>query len=237
LTFHEGKNVAAARNVCARTATQDLIINVDDDVYVEPDALAALVAAYGAGDGPRVVAGSVAWNNVWSQPIVMRPIGYGRSATTGETPSFLIGAFFLYPRVFALTWPWNENIRTSDDRFMGALWRSRKVKLLFESQARAIHDSEHTSYNARDHHDHIYANLYDAVIANPNLTRALSYEFVGFLCGLRRFLKQPAQARSYISAWVSGNLSFLSDWSMLHALTDRPTPLHSTHSELGHRLG
>jgi glycosyltransferase involved in cell wall biosynthesis len=222
LTFHDGKNVAAARNVCARSANEDLIINVDDDVYVQRDAIALIVDAYDRGAGPRVIAGSVAWDSVWSEPVVVRSIGYGRAAKEGEAPSFLVGAFFIYPRQFALTWPWNENIRTSDDVFMGALWRSHNIALLFEPLARALHDSQHTVYNARDQHDLIYANLYDALIANPNLLHALTYQIFGFLLGLKLYARPPNQIKLFVSAWLSGNTAFIKDWTMLRALTSRP---------------
>jgi hypothetical protein len=56
-------------------------------------------------------------------------IGYGRPALEGEEPDFVIGVSFLYPRTFALTWPWNERIDTADDIFMGRFAASAKVYL------------------------------------------------------------------------------------------------------------
>lgn len=224
LSYHNGKNVAAARNACARAAQEDLLINIDDDVYVTPNALSKLISAYDSGEGRRVVAGSVAWGDEWSRPRVMRRIGYGRSARAGERPSFLVGAFFIYLRQFAITWPWNERIRTSDDRFMGAVWRSKGVALLFEPDARAFHDSQHVSYDARDHHDHIYANLFDTLIANKRITRALSYEFLGFAAGLRRFSRSPKLIPQFVAAWYSGNIAFIRDWSVLRSFAQRELP-------------
>ena len=39
---HNGPNLGAARNFCTEVATGDLIVSVDDDVYVKPDAVAVL---------------------------------------------------------------------------------------------------------------------------------------------------------------------------------------------------
>jgi glycosyltransferase involved in cell wall biosynthesis len=201
LRFHEGKNVAAARNVCASSADTDLIINVDDDIYVEEDAIRKLVDAYHAQPGHCVIAGSVRWGDDWSAPVVMRPIGYGRAARAGETPDFLIGAFFIYSRQLALAKGWNESIRTSDDRFMGALWRASRVSLLFEPAARAVRDHQHNGYGIEHQTSHIYANLFDAIIANPQLLRVLAYEILGFIWGAKAAIKSGEGLRKFFKAW------------------------------------
>ncbi len=225
LRFHDGKNVAAARNFCARSADTDLIVNVDDDIRVEPDAIQRLFAAYGAASGHRVVAGSVQWGEDWSSPVVMRSIGYGRAARPGESPDFLIGAFFIYARKLALAKPWNESIRTSDDRFMGALWRSSGVKLLFEPGARAVHDHEHVSYGVEHQSSHIYVNLFDAVIANPRPLRALSYEFLGFVWGAKKAVSSGPHLFRFLSAWGKGHRALLRDYRYLSRLVaDRLPP-------------
>jgi len=219
---HDGRNVAAARNRCAQAATGELIVNVDDDIYVEPGAIRALYDRYMAGSGWRVVAGSVAWGDDWSTPVVMRPIGYARKARPGEAPSFLIGAFFIYSRALALALPWNERVRTSDDRFMGALWRSRGVQLLYEPSARAFHDHQHVRYGVEHQESHIYVNLFDAVIANPSLPRALAYEFLGFAAGLRKHGRNAREGAAFLRAWWKGNARFLKDYGFLRQYTRRP---------------
>jgi|GEM_PF-1462525 len=222
--LHQGKNVAAARNFCARVAEADLLINVDDDIYVEPEAIKRLSDAYHTGTGARVVAGSVAWAEDWSTPIVMRLIGYGRTAEPGESPSFLVGAFFIYPRAFALTYPWNERIRTSDDRFMGALWRSKCVQLLYEATAKAFHDDQHVSYNVKEQVSHIYAHLFETLIAEPNPVRFLAYEVLGFAAGAKLYFWRLDSAIEYINAWILGHKAFLRDWSYLQSYKNCPLP-------------
>jgi len=222
--LHQGKNVAAARNFCAKVAEAELLINVDDDIYVEPEAIKRLSDAYHASNGARVVAGSVAWGDDWSEPVVMRLIGYGRKMKLGESASFLIGAFFIYPRSFALTWEWNEHIRTSDDRFMGALWRSKGIQLIYESSARAFHDHQHVSYNVKEQESHIYANLFDALIANPNVVRGLAYEFLGFAAGAKLYFRQVDSAVDYIRAWLHGHQALVRDWAYLKDYQRRPLP-------------
>ncbi len=224
LRHHTGKNVAAARNFCTQVTAADLLVSVDDDVYVEPDAILRLFEAYQRGKGWRVVAGSVAWGEDWSEPVVKRWIGYGRKARPGEPPSFLVSAFFLYPKALALALPWNERIRWSDDVFMGALWRSKSVNLLFEPRARAFHDEQHKSYGVDFQEWHIYENLFDALLANPNLPRALAYECLGFAAGAKTYFRHPKTTQAYVAAWYRGHRALVRDWDYLKALVSRPLP-------------
>jgi len=213
---HDGKNVAAARNTCAKVATGDVIVNVDDDIYVEPESILKLYNKYISEGGWRVVAGSVAWSNDWSTPVIMRPIGYARKVKPGEKPSFIIGAFFIYPKALAHSLPWNERVRTSDDRFMGALWRSKGIQMLFEPDARAFHDHQHTSYGAEHYESHIYVNMFDAVVSNFNFLRILSYQFLGFLAGIKQYRKNLNEIGIFIRAWIRGNYKFIKDLKFLY---------------------
>lgn len=224
LHFHNGTNVAAARNFCARVAKEPVLINVDDDVYVEPEAVRNLYETYRAHCGWRVVGGLVDWGTSWDGPVVMRRIGYGRKARPDEKPSFMIGAFFLYPKTLAEVCPWNERIRYSDDVFMGALWRSYGVSLLHEPTAKAVHDDQKNNYGTSEHDSHIYANLFDTLIANPDLPRALMYEFLGFAAGAKRFFRHPNTASAFLSAWFRGHRYLIRDWKYLNAAVAKSRP-------------
>jgi glycosyltransferase involved in cell wall biosynthesis len=235
LEHHEGAGIAAARNFCTRIAEAELLVNVDDDIYVQEDTVERLVDRYRRGSGWRTVAGTVAWGNDWSRPIVMRRIGYGRPVRHDEVPSFLIGALFLYPRALALACPWIETVPTSDDRMMGALWRAKGVQMLFAPDARAAHDDRHYSYGVPvsssatpppPHHsrDHIYVNLFDALIANRSLLRACEYEILGFLAGARTHFRQPGSAWQYVVGWLRGHHQLLRDWGTLTRAVGAPLP-------------
>ena len=80
LVRHDRRGASAARNVGTRASRSRLIVSVDDDVYVEPDAIEKLVAAAELLGGPSVIAGTVGWSHWWSRPLVMRRIGFGREA-------------------------------------------------------------------------------------------------------------------------------------------------------------
>ena len=235
LRHHEGVGFGAARNFCARIAPAELLVNVDDDVYVEEDTIKRLVDSYRRASGWRTVAGSVAWGREWSRPIVMRRIGYGRPAKDGEAPSFLIGALLAYPRPLALACPWIETVPTGDDRMIGALWRARGVQMLFDPGARAVHDQQHNSYGvpvsastepppARHSKDHIYVNLFDALIANPSLPVACEYEVLGFLAGTKTYLRQPRAIWEFIVGWIRGHAQLVRDWCVLKNAARRPLP-------------
>lgn len=218
---HGGRNVAAARNACTENAIADVLITVDDDVYVDPPALAEIAAIYEATAGRRVVGGAVAWSGEYHQPVVLRPIGYGRSAEPGEEPDFLVGAFFAYPRQLGLDLPWAENIVSSDDIFAGALWRSHGVRMGFAPAATANHDPEHNSYGVEAQTCLIYANLFDALIANPDRKRALAYEFLGFAAGAKSFCRTPGGAWRFVKAWIRGNRLLFRDRRHLRELVEK----------------
>lgn len=231
LSVHDGRNVAAARNSCARAASQELLVNVDDDLELEPDAIDRLLARYADGRGLRVVGGSVFWGEDWSVPVKKRAIGYGRPALDGEAPDFIIGAFFLYPRSFALAWPWNERIDKADDIFMGALWRSHGVEILFAADARAHHEElplssnpERLAQTVRDQRSHVYSLLFDALIANPSARRALSYETLGFLASAKVYLPRPRLALPFLYNWIAGHLRLIADYRYLRRLVRKDLP-------------
>ena len=153
-----------------------------------------------------------------------RPIGYGRRARPGESPSFIVGAFFLYPKALGLRLKWNERIPTSDDRFIGASWRSMGVEFVFAPDSRAVHDDEHNLYGVEHQADHIYANLFDALIANRHLGRAACYEFLGFAAGAKRYFRKRGSAAAYLAAWYRGHRALIRDWRYLKELREPELP-------------
>ena len=203
-----------------------VFVNVDDDVYVEPAAVDELVRAYRAAgdDGWRAVAGTVSWAGSWSRPIVMRSIGWGRDAEPDEEPSFLISAMVLYPRALAVACPWFELVDRGEDRVAGALWRSKGVKLLYEPRARALHDHKHNGYDVRLQKDHLFANLVDAVVANPSPPRALAYDVLGFLAGAKTYFRRPKDAYLYVRAWALGHFKLVRHWRATRAAVKAPLP-------------
>lgn len=225
---HAGRNAAAARNACASVATETLLVNVDDDLLVEPDAIELLVARWRESEGRRVVGGSISWGDHWTRPMTMRRIGYARELLDGEAGDFLLGAFFLYPRAYALAWPWNERIHTSEDIFMGAVWRAKGVALLYEPLARALHpglptnfDPERVAATVSDQRNHIYALLFDSTLANPSASRTLAYETLGFLASARAYIRRPRWAVRFVRAWIAGHLALLADRRQLRELLER----------------
>lgn len=221
---HNGKNVAAARNFCASVAREPILINVDDDVNVEPEAILALYKKYKSARGWRVVGGSIFLGSSWEGPVVMRPIGYGRTPKAGEQPSFLIGGLFLYPKRLAELAPWNERLRYSDDIFIGALWRSKNVKLLHAPEAKAIHNGKAGTYGANQYDSHIYALLFDSLVANRSFTMTLSYSTLGFAAAAKLYCRKWSTAREFLSAWIRGHQALARDWKWLIRLVQTRLP-------------
>lgn len=225
LVRHGGANIAAARNACARAPGEDLLVNVDDDLELEPQAIDRLVDRYLEGEGPRVVSGSVSWDGAWTAPMKMRPIGYSRLPRDGETPDFVLGALFLYPRSLALAWPWNERIERRVDIFMGAVWRSHGIRMLFAEEARARHEDLPASLDpsrldeaVHNERWHVYVLLFDALIANPSIVNAVSYEVLGFMASGKQYLRRPRWAIGFLYNWIVGHLRLLADLRYLRQL-------------------
>ena len=69
--FHAGKNTTAAVDFCAKIAEADIIVNVDEGVCVEPDAIKQLADTYNMKHGTRVLAGSAVGDGGQSQPLTI----------------------------------------------------------------------------------------------------------------------------------------------------------------------
>lgn len=232
LYTHEGKNIAASKNFCAKIAKEPLLVNVDDDVNVEPQAIWELYQQYTQTSGWTVVCGSVFWGVTWDGPFVIRRIGYGRPPRQGENPSFLLGAFFLYPKALVDFLPWNERVPASEDVFMGALWRSYKVALVYEPKARAVHNRDAPLYGVDYIDGHIYTNLFDALIANRNLLRAAMYEIFGFAAGVNVYSTSMSALKTFVIGWYRGHRYLARDWKYLTALVGKPLPPVQTNTAL-----
>jgi GT2 family glycosyltransferase len=221
LHSHVGVGYGAARNESARTGTAPLVITVDDDVYVTPDAVKLMVNRYCQETGWRVVAGSVSWGAEGSGPVRMRRIGYGTHAESEERGDFYATALLLYPRELVRQFPYPEGILSSEDRFMGALWRSKGVKMLWAPGARAVHDDEHSAYSIDHYEAHIYVNLFDALMVRSSLAWACCFEFLGFAAGARQFRWDVTSQRAYAVAWWRGTRRFVLDRRRLSEMVAR----------------
>ena len=226
LSTHEGRNPAAARNACVAAAHEDLLITVDDDLELEPEAISRLLDAYREGEGRRVVSGSVSWGEGWTEPMKMGMIGYGRPLRDGEQPDFVASPLLLYPREFGLAWPWNERIDESEDIFACVLWRSKGVRIRFAAGARALHPAPPASADQAgrfiDHQCwHVYVLLYEALLAERSPLRLLSYETLGFLASAKLYVRRPRWLARFLANWARGHLRFLRDLRFLRSLGRR----------------
>ncbi len=222
---HDRVGATAARNVGTRVCNAELVVSVDDDVYVEPGAIAELLREYGNGNGSTVVAGTVDWGNWRSRPLVMRRIGYARDAEEGEEVEFVVSALILYPRALGLAFPWNERLLPYDDRFSSLLWRAAGASLVFASRATASHDKTRSRYAVDREADRIYANLFDACLVSRSLRRLIEFEFLGFAACAKKWARSPRGAWGLVEAWVRGHVAFLRDLEKLRAEVRRARTL------------
>lgn len=217
---HQRTGFAAARNECTLAGNAPLIVSVDDDVYVAPNAIDRLVDRYASGDGWRIVAGRVFWGEAGSTPVRLRKNGYGVAEIDDSRTDFYVTALILYPRDLASQCPFEEQASWAEDRFIGALWRSKRVQLLWEPTAEARHDEEHNTEAARSQESHIYANLFDAAFVRRSISWAVSFEFLGFAAGAKLYFRRPGPAAEYCLAWLRGNLLFARNWRRLRKVAN-----------------
>jgi glycosyltransferase involved in cell wall biosynthesis len=234
LRFHDGRSIPVARNFSARVAEAELLVSVDDDVIVAPQAVRALVETYDRGSGAHVVAGAVVWGDDTQPlpPLVLRSIGYGRPARAGERPEFLNSSLFLYPRAYGLRWPWNERMRRGSDVLMGAIWRRAGVAIDYAPDARAVH-ADREQVHLAHHDDYVYAVLAHMLVAGPHPVRLGLLETAGVAAGLKAYGRSRRTLLAYLRAWVRGHVAFAQDFRRLRALGARSVPPIAGH-ELGY---
>ena len=104
---------------------------------------------------------------------------------------------------------------------MGAVWKAHGVTMLYEANARAVHDDEHNAYGVDHQRYLIYANLFDAVFARRSLSWALCYELLGFAAGAKLYFRRPATAIAFLAEWVRGHGAFMRDFAFLRSLARR----------------
>ena len=226
LRFHAGTSISQARNFCARVADADLLVSVDDDVIVEPEAIEAMVNAYDNGSGPRVVGGAVIWGAHGAAPLpplALSRIGYGRPPRAGEQPDFINSSLLLYPRAYALRWPWSERVKRSSDVLMGVPWVKAGVQLLWAPDALAHHE-ERDVLSPEQHADYTYAVLAHLVIARPRPLRLALLETLGLAAGVKGYGRGPGGLRAFLRAWLRGHRAFLRDYRSLRELASRAAP-------------
>jgi glycosyltransferase involved in cell wall biosynthesis len=221
LVRHDRPGAAAARNVGTAHCTEELIVVLDDDVYVEPQAIAALAEAYLAGAGTRVIAGSVEWSHWRSRPLVSRAIGFSREASPGEEPELVVSALVMYPRALGAACPWNERLWPHDDLFASRLWRLAGARLDVAPAAVATHDEKQSQYPVAHAADLIYTNLFDAVFVRRSPLRLLGIELLGFAAACKHWVRGPASFLGLVGAWARGHAAFVRDLGHLRGAVAR----------------
>lgn len=222
LIHHDRNGAAAARNVGVRACGAELMVSLDDDVYVEPEAIARLAAAVTNGD--VVAAGTLDWGDRWSRPLVMRRLGYARDAVDGEATEWVISAVLCCPRALVMAVPWDEDRRYYDDRMTCLLWRRAGARFAFVEDARARHDDEQKAYPLAQERHRIYANAFDAVFLRHSVGWLVSFELLGFAASARRFARSPRGALGILVEWLRGNARFVADLPRLRRGASAPAP-------------
>lgn len=223
---HDLVGPSAARNLGARESSGEILVFVDDDVYVEPQAVVRLAAAVEATHDSVVVGGTVAmepWapDGGWSLLMVTRPNGFCRPVRPGERPTFVISALIAHRRSLVIDVPWDEAQRYYDDRLQCLRWLIAGARLELEPRARAVHDDVRKPYPLAQERDRIYANLVLALVLEDDPRAALGFETLGLAHSVKRVVRNRAQLGELLSGWAGAHRRFLADRPALEALRGR----------------
>lgn len=139
--------VSAARTALGRAARGELVVYCDDDVRVDPGALAELLVESGrlaaAGVTAAVAARVRRLGHVGddSTPGVLRRDGYGGPVPVGAEPDYLVSALLAVPRTVADAVPWVDRFAEAhlDDVAWSLRAREAGVVLRWAPAATAGH--------------------------------------------------------------------------------------------------
>jgi glycosyltransferase involved in cell wall biosynthesis len=220
---------SAARNVIANFCEDDVLIYVDDDVYVTQNCLTTLLSCYRKikNNTECLIAGAVAFPppQGLSQPGKLNAWGLGYPVPDNAA-DYVYSALVLLPKAVYKKIEWNERILRSDDQFYCLRCKRNGIKLSYCRNALAIHDKQiqpRSSLMSGETSRH-YVMLYKHVVVEPCFSSFLLLETYGFIrrmlwylqpCFYHEKSKIVKQSLTFVVIWLRGLIRFLRDLSFL----------------------
>jgi len=218
--------ISAARNLIVACCKTDLLIFVDDDVYLDKGCFKKLIDCYSKSPDPNSTAFSCMIDlHTYgvSAPGRLLSSGVGVNAHA-EVADYFISALILLPRRIYSNILWPERLTTygGEDLLYGLQCRRVGFKFGFCSEILASHDRE-IIQRARPGpsvaSNLVYLMLYKHILVKPSLNALLIFETYGLFRHLL-WRVQPlfpnifpisSVASTFIQYWVKGHYWFAKD--------------------------
>jgi GT2 family glycosyltransferase len=222
---HNKIGASAARNIISKSCKANLLIYLDDDVYLTKDCLNKLVHYFMELKQREnyILAVAVEFPNGLSLPGKLSRDGIGSPVAVDEA-DYLISALLLLPRRIFTRIFWNERLLHGyDDIFYCLNCKRAGFKLAFFNRVVATHDKEYATRERASMVPEIsykvYTMLYKHIIVSPSILSFLILETYGFIRNLLWYLQPHISNPSLIFQmvvssvvrWFRGHYWFLRD--------------------------
>lgn len=218
------RGLSKARKIIAENCQSEVLLYIDDDVYLFEDSISKLLDNYLnlKNKGNYIISGQIEYFGKLTTPIKLTAYGGGFPFPASKADYF-IGALMFIPKAIYKNLHWNERFVSwgFEEVFYFLMCKRHHVKLFWIDSLLAIHDNEH-SKNRLDigtETHRAYTMLYKHVFVEPSVSGLLILESVGFFRNLIinsiSYLLSPEKLVffifSYIYSWIKGHLWFLKD--------------------------
>jgi len=228
------RGLSKARKLIAENCQSEILLFIDDDVYLYEDCISKLLDNYVnlKNKGNYIISGQVEYFGNLTAPIKLTPQGGGFPTSTSKADYF-IGALMLIPKTVCKSVPWNERFVSwgFEEVLYFLMCKRHGVKLFWINSPLAIHDNENhkTRSEVGTETNRAYTMLYKHVFVEPSVVNLLILESIGFLRNLIinsiSYMLSPKNLAffifSYIRSWIIGHIWFLKDLRYLKSFDNR----------------
>ena len=224
-------SVSRARKLIAEKCQSELLLYIDDDVYLLKDCISKLFSRYKnlKNRDNYIISGQIEYFGNLTTPIKLTPDGVGFSVSASNA-DYIISALMFVPKAIFQNILWTERFVTwgFEEVLYCLMCRRHGANLSWINSLLAVHDNEspETRFSVGTETNRAYTMLYKHVVMEPSLVNLLILESVGFIrffiINLLSYLFSPKKLVlfmfSYISSWAKGHLWFLNDLANLKVL-------------------
>lgn len=219
--------VSRARKLIAENCQSEILLYIDDDVYLLEDCISKLFGRYKnlKNRDNYIISGQIKYFGNLTTPIKLTPQGGGFPAPASNADYF-VSALMFVPKTLYQSIPWNERFVSwgFEEVLYLLICKRHGAKLSWINSLLAVHDNERqeNQLSVGTETNRAYTMLYKHVFVEPSIVNLLTLESVGFLRNLNinsiAYLFSPKKLVffifSYVYSWARGHLWFLKDLSI-----------------------
>lgn len=222
------KGVSKARKLIAENCRSEILLFIDDDVYLYEDCISKLLVHYKNLENRDnyLISGQIKYFESLTAPIKLTPEG-GKFQASTSNADYFISALMLVPKKIYKSIFWNERFVSwgFEEVFYCLMCKRRGIKFSWINSVVAEHDNERQKnvLSVGTETNKVYTMLYKHVFVDPSIVNLLILESVGFLKSVIinsiAYILSPQKLIvfifSYIYSWAKGHLWFIEDFAAL----------------------